>query len=81
MGNCVTSFVWINNAFLSLLEHGVCEITFLASTPALSMVECSRDEHGSRLKPIITGTGLDRTAIFFKIAGSGLDRTEKIFMF
>ena len=29
-----------------------------------------RDEHGS---------GLDRTAIFFKIGGSGLDRTEKIF--
>ena len=44
-----------------------------------------RDEHGSRLdrtgsglKPILTGSGLDRTAIFFKIGGPGLDETEKI---
>jgi len=48
---------------------------------------CTRDEHGSGLdrtglglKPIMTGSGLDRTAIFFKIGGSGLDRTEKIFV-
>jgi len=47
----------------------------------------SRDEHGSGLdptgsglKPILAGSGLDRTAIFFKIGGSGLDRTEKIFV-
>jgi len=47
----------------------------------------SRDEHGSGLdrtrsglNPILAGSGLDRTAIFFKIGGSGLDRTEKIFV-
>jgi len=40
----------------------------------------SRDEHGSGLKPIFAGSGLDRTAIFFTIGGSGLDRTEKIFV-
>jgi len=47
----------------------------------------SRDEHGSGLdrtgsglKPILAGTGLDRTAFFFLIGGSGLDRTEKIFV-
>jgi len=46
----------------------------------------SRDEHGpgldrtgSGLKPILAGSGRDRTAIFFKSGGSGLDRTEKIF--
>ena len=48
----------------------------------------TRDEHGSGLdrtgsglKPILDGSGLDRTAIFLKIGGSGLDRTEKIFVF
>jgi len=47
----------------------------------------TRDEHGSGLdrigsglKPILAGSGLDRTAIFFKIGGSGLDGTEKIFV-
>jgi len=44
------------------------------------MVTTSRDEHGSGLKPIFAGSGLDQTAIFFKIGGSGLDRTEKIFV-
>ena len=46
-----------------------------------------RDEHGSgldrtgsRLRPIFTESGLDRTAIFLKIGGSGLDRTEKNFV-
>jgi len=40
----------------------------------------TRDEHrsrldrtGSGLKPILAGSGLDRTAIFLKIGGSGLD--------
>ena len=46
----------------------------------------SRDEHGLDrtglgLKPILSGSGLDRTAIFLKIGGSGLDRTKKIFDF
>ena len=40
-----------------------------------------RDEHGSGLKPILAGSGLDRTAIFLKIGGSRLDRTEKQFVF
>jgi len=47
----------------------------------------ARDEHGSGLdrtgsvlKPILAGSGQDRTAIFLKIVGSGLDRTEKIFI-
>jgi len=47
----------------------------------------ARDEHGSGLdrtgsglKPILAGSGLDRTAIFLKIGGSGPDRTEKIFV-
>jgi len=46
-----------------------------------------RDEHGSgldrtgsRLKPILAGAGLDRTA-FFLIVRSGLDQTEKICYF
>ena len=47
----------------------------------------TRDEHGSeldrtgsRLKPILAGSGLDRTGIFLKIGGSGLDLTEKSFV-
>jgi len=39
-----------------------------------------RDEHGSRMKAILSGSRLDRTAIFLKIGGSGLDQTEKIFV-
>jgi len=49
--------------------------------------ESVRDEHGSGLdrtgsgpKPILAGSGLDRTTIFFTIGGSGLDRTEKMFV-
>ena len=38
------------------------------------------DRTGSRLKPILAGSGLDRTAIFLKIGGSDLDRTQKIFI-
>jgi len=41
----------------------------------------SRHEHGSGLKPILSGSGLDRAAIFLKIGGSGLDLTEKTFCF
>jgi len=47
----------------------------------------TRDEHGSRLdrtgsglKPILVGSGLDRTANFLKFGRSGLDQTEKIFL-
>jgi len=32
----------------------------------------SRIKTGSGLKPILAGSGLDRTAIFLKIGGSGL---------
>jgi len=35
---------------------------------------------GSALKPILAGSGPDRTAIVLKIGGSRLDRTEKIFV-
>ena len=42
-----------------------------------------RDEHGSGLdrtgsglKPILAGSGLDRTEIFVKMGGSGRDRTD-----
>ena len=52
----------------------------------VTSVTC-RDKHGSGLdrigsglKAILAGSGLDRTAIFFKIGGSGLARTEKIFV-
>jgi len=52
-----------------------------------TIVLASRDEHGSGLdrtgsglKPILDGSGRNRTAIFLKIGGSGLDRTEKIFV-
>jgi len=38
------------------------------------------DRSGSGLKPILAGSGLDRTAFFFKIGGSGQDRTGKIFV-
>jgi len=51
------------------------------------MNQTNRDEHGSRLdrtgsglKPILAGSGLDRTANFFLIGGSGPDRTEKMFV-
>jgi len=37
-------------------------------------------EHGPGLKPILAGSGLDRTAIFLKFGVSGLDRTEIIFL-
>jgi len=40
----------------------------------------SQKRIGSGLKAILAGSGLDRTAIFFKIGGSELDRTEKIFV-
>jgi len=53
------------------------------ASPALP----TRDEHGSGLdrtglglKPILAGSGLDRTVIFLKIGGSGLDRTQRIFV-
>jgi len=32
------------------------------------------------MKPILAGSGLDWTAIFFKNGGAELDRTEKIFV-
>jgi len=41
----------------------------------------SSDEHGSGLKPVLAGSGLDRTAIFSKIGGSGLDWTRNFFLF
>ena len=41
----------------------------------------NRDEHRSRLKPILAESGLDRTASVSKIGGSGLDQTEKICCF
>jgi len=40
----------------------------------------ARIRTGSGLKPILAGSGLDRTAIFLKIGEAGLDRTEKIFV-
>jgi len=46
----------------------------------MQAVLLSRDEHGSGLKPILAGSGLDRTPIFITIGGSGLDRTEKLFV-
>jgi len=52
-----------------------------------SPLQDTKDEHGSGLdrtgsglRPILAGSGLDWTAIFFKIGGSGLDRTEIIFL-
>jgi len=36
------------------------------------------DRTGSSLKPILSGSGLHRTAIFLKFGGWGLDRTEII---
>jgi len=55
---------------------------------AVAFSPSARDEHrsgldrtGSGLKPILAGSGLYRTAIFFKIGGSGLDQTEKICCF
>jgi len=51
------------------------------------MILSTRDKHGSGLdrtgsglKPILAGSGLDRTPIFFVIGESGQDRTEKIFV-
>jgi len=35
---------------------------------------------GSGLKPILAGSGMDRTAFFFLIGGSGLNRTEEVFV-
>jgi len=39
------------------------------------------DRTGSGLKPILAGSGLDRTTIFLKIGGSGQDSTDKICCF
>jgi len=57
--------------------------TFIVDTGSCAGLKCKlcRDEHASGLKPILVGSGLDRTAIFLKIDGSGLDRTEKICCF
>ena len=52
---------------------------FLTSIEFIHVVS-GRDEDGSGLKPILSGAGLDRTAIFLKIGGSGPDRTEKFFV-
>jgi len=38
------------------------------------------DRTGSELEQILAGSGLDRTAFFWKFGGSGLDSTEKIFL-
>jgi len=38
------------------------------------------DRTVSGLKPILAGSGLDRSAFFFKIGGSGPELTEKIFV-
>jgi len=58
----------------------------MRSQTGVGLLVSSRDEHGSGLdrngsglKPILAGSGLDRTAIFFKVGGSGQDRTEKFF--
>ena len=40
----------------------------------------ARIRTGSGLKPILAGSGMDRTTFLFKIGGSGLDRTENIFV-
>jgi len=52
----------------------------LFAVPKTMGLPGSRDEHesgldrtGSGLKPVLAGSGLERTAIFFKIGGSGLD--------
>jgi len=44
-------------------------------------LEMSTEQDWTGLKPILAGSGLDRSAIFLKIGGSGLDRTEKILLF
>ena len=41
----------------------------------------STDRTGSGLKPILSGSGLDRTAIFFENWRTGLDLTEKMCSF
>ena len=43
--------------------------------------EMSTDRTGSGLKPILSGSGLDRTAIFFENWRTGLDLTEKMCSF
>jgi len=42
--------------------------------------EGQKSRTGSGLKPILAGSGLDKTAIFLRIGGSGLDWTEKMFV-
>jgi len=66
-------------------RHGI--LAFLKYNKEVSIRHQSKHEHGSGLdrtgsgvKPILAGSGLDRTAIFLKFGGSGLDRTEKSFL-
>jgi len=66
------------------LACSVVQPDLMRSTPARPLLQPARDEHGSALdrigsgvKPILAGSGLDRTAILLKIGGSGLDRTDK----
>ena len=41
----------------------------------------SRDEHGSGLKPIFAGSGLDRTAIFSQLADQDWIGLRKLLLF
>ena len=41
----------------------------------------TRDEHGPGLKPILSGPGLDRTAIFLKIGGQDWIGLRKFLLF
>ena len=80
-----------NLRFFWTLTWRQCQVKFLTCkisdfTPCIH-AHSSRDEPGSGLdrtgsglKPVLAGSGLDRTAIFLKIGGSGPDRTEKIFV-
>ena len=48
--------------------------------PVPKLVVGTRDEHGSRLKTILAGSGLDRTAIFLKIRGQDWVGLRKFLM-
>jgi len=40
-----------------------------------------RDEHGSGLKPILAGSGLDRTAVLLKLVEHDRKRLRKFWLF
>jgi len=66
--------------FLKFLSPSAVLFRFAALSATRDEPGTGLDRTGSGLKPILAGSRLVLTAIFFKIGGSGLDRTAKMFV-